>query len=425
MFWRTLMILALFFSSKGMGAKASVTTSENQFQKLLEQIKYPEKITAFYKFKSAPADVKTLLVENKKVLNQIEQASRDGWKNTEFGNWYTSDEKVINKYFVLTQLLILKARSEKNPTPLFWGLEMVQNWLKSPKAFISLRLGGAVRSLLFDELEAQNEYFTKNFTHSMNFFSHYQVFPNVRELLLSEANAMITQLTSQTPTEAYKSFGPFVANVIRKHPAVFDKEWLQKQKTQTLQYVDEEFRKNPYRSVVEILNTASRQQVVAIEKEMGRQFYFLEALGGVALSDRSVASQKKIQYLSNAEKEQIESKWFKIENPLGKLYLVLLMNHWEHLWNEQDIVLYKMDMSRLNMFRTKVAVQIFKNKFKRPPQNVNELVQKQILTAVPYDYFSGKVLNYSAQSKIWSVGENTLDDGGAGDDLTLSLTPSL
>lgn len=420
-------IILFLFSQLLLSLNLQAAENKNNFfvDEVLNKIQESEKITAYYKFKSYAKDTPQLLAQNAVVLKKISEYSQQKWTQVEFGDWYLTDEKIINKYFILSQLLTLKSRQDKNIQPLLWGFEMVEQWLKSPKAFISLRLGGTIRSLLFDELETHNEYFVAAPLIAAHFFENYQVYPNIKLLLDSEAQALFKPLIVSPVADAYKSFGPFTVELIQKHKNVLDKKALEKQKNLALVYIEERVKKEPYTSVIDIVSPLAKEQVQQMQSQMGRGFYFLEALGGVALSDNSVMLQNKIQRLTRPQKDLLREKWNKMKNPLGQLYYALLLNHWEHLWNQQDIVLYKTDMSRLNMIKTKLAVQIYKNKFKQTPQKLMDLINTQILKSTPYDYFSGKPLQFSAQSQIWSVGENAQDDGGAGDDLTLSLTPRL
>ncbi len=59
------------------------------------------------------------------------------------------------------------------------------------------------------------------------------------------------------------------------------------------------------------------------------------------------------------------------------------------------------------------ACRLFRDQERRWPRQLSELVQAQLIDAIPVDPFSGQAVQYdSNRCLIWSFGENERDDGG-------------
>jgi len=95
-----------------------------------------------------------------------------------------------------------------------------------------------------------------------------------------------------------------------------------------------------------------------------------------------------------------------IENPVGKLFLIITTSQWAPL---------SVSVFRREAQRSALTALLAWRRFGRSAP-FNELVAGGLLPAAPADPFSAAPLLIDVKSpRIWSVGENGVDDGGAGD----------
>ena len=103
-----------------------------------------------------------------------------------------------------------------------------------------------------------------------------------------------------------------------------------------------------------------------------------------------------------------------VKNPVGKLFLIITTSQWEPL---------SVSVFRREAQRSALTALLAWRRLGRPAM-WKELVTAGLLPASPGDPFSTGALKYDpALSRIWSVGKNGIDDGGAGDEENLGQPP--
>jgi hypothetical protein len=94
-----------------------------------------------------------------------------------------------------------------------------------------------------------------------------------------------------------------------------------------------------------------------------------------------------------------------VDNPVGKLFLVITTSQWEPL---------SISVFRREAQRSALTALLAWRRFGGPAP-FEKLVAEGVLPAAPADPFSAESLFVDLKaSHIWSVGENGVDDGGAG-----------
>ena len=95
------------------------------------------------------------------------------------------------------------------------------------------------------------------------------------------------------------------------------------------------------------------------------------------------------------------------ENILGK-YLVSSSTSFES-YHKRSVGL----RTKVNLTRTLVALIIFNKKYGYYPKRLIELVESGIISQIPLDLFSNRIVNYSFQDKkIWSTGSDGVNNQG-------------
>jgi hypothetical protein len=104
----------------------------------------------------------------------------------------------------------------------------------------------------------------------------------------------------------------------------------------------------------------------------------------------------------------------KVDNPCGRMMISLLIPV-----NQLEVnSAFRVSVDR-DVTRTIVALHRHKIAEGKYPEVLQGLVQLNYLPAVPIDAYSGKPLLYSRDRRlIWSTGEDSKDDGGAGNSKT-------
>jgi hypothetical protein len=115
--------------------------------------------------------------------------------------------------------------------------------------------------------------------------------------------------------------------------------------------------------------------------------------------------------LSAAEAKRLAPEFKKITNPFGKLLLCLdFQSVW---WKAHSRVIKAKTVYEAG--RAVLAIRLFQLKYQRLPMNLEELVEKNLLPAVPFDAFSDMPLGFDPhRAIIWSIGEDQVNDGGNG-----------
>ncbi len=112
--------------------------------------------------------------------------------------------------------------------------------------------------------------------------------------------------------------------------------------------------------------------------------------------------------LATAEQiARVDAEIAAVDNPVGKLFLVITTSHWEPL---------SVSVFRREAQRSALTALLAWRRLGRPAPFA-KLVAEGVLSAPPADPFSAAPLLIDLVNgpRIWSVGENGEDDGGAGD----------
>jgi len=110
----------------------------------------------------------------------------------------------------------------------------------------------------------------------------------------------------------------------------------------------------------------------------------------------------------------VDAEIVSVKNPVGKLFLIITTSQWEPL---------SVSVFRREAQRSALTALLAWRRLGRPAM-WKELVTAGLLPASPGDPFSTGALKYDpALSRIWSVGKNGIDDGGAGDEENLGQPP--
>jgi len=114
--------------------------------------------------------------------------------------------------------------------------------------------------------------------------------------------------------------------------------------------------------------------------------------------------------LSQAAAQRAGTAYRQIPNPVGRIFVYAF----EYL-DDSDIPVFRARTER-EAVRTLLALLIFEKEKNRLPAKLSDLVEAQILDALPTDYFAAAPLCYDRDRRIvWSVSQNGIDDGGKGD----------
>jgi hypothetical protein len=105
-----------------------------------------------------------------------------------------------------------------------------------------------------------------------------------------------------------------------------------------------------------------------------------------------------------------------VENPVGKLFLIITTSQWEPL----SISVFRREAQRSALTGLLAWRRL------GHPATWHELIEAGLLATPPTDPFSSEPLRYKlTPATIWSVGVNGTDDGGAGDGENLGQPPDL
>jgi hypothetical protein len=321
--------------------------------------------------------------------------------------------------------------------------------------YLSRRLGASVRSLLLDELERMNLTYS---VEVQKLIDKARWIPNISQDLQSQYKENFLQLRKQfgqlrAPKKLAHFFGLRAwkpASETRSKLAQLLTD-LRFQKTATLEaqllelfssnksnlqwqasernvqyyldYVSSQLAASPFLAVRGMIQPVIEKHLEALKVELGASWSLIAPLAGINLEGPLEEVNQPIELLDPLRLKQAISHYQTVKNPLGRLYEIVLLKQMVQMWSEVDVVQLQTDLNRVGLLRTSLAMNSFKQKFNKWPKDIQELVDKSLLSSIPKDYFSGQEFKYNSDEKrIWSIGENKNDESGKGDDISLPLT---
>jgi hypothetical protein len=114
--------------------------------------------------------------------------------------------------------------------------------------------------------------------------------------------------------------------------------------------------------------------------------------------------------LSRQAAQKARSLYLEIQNPVGRILQCGLA---EFIGNDERVFRSRTEREAT---RALLGLLIFERKKGVLPPSLETLVEEKILPSLPFDHFADAPLNYSRERRrIWSVGEDAVDDDGEGD----------
>lgn len=105
--------------------------------------------------------------------------------------------------------------------------------------------------------------------------------------------------------------------------------------------------------------------------------------------------------------EEARKQLLLVQNPIGK-QMLKSTEVFDGVRRSYHIARLRSEVSSLF-----IACRLFRDQERRWPRQLSELVQAQLIDAIPVDPFSGQAVQYDPNRRlIWSFGENERDDGG-------------
>ncbi len=320
--------------------------------------------------------------------------------------------------------------------------------------YLSRRLGASVRSLYLDELERLIRTQSKLVYEQLDGVLWV---PNVADDLQIQFHQNVEQVRGQfkklkTPKQLAEFFGkrpwrPIAQNKsklidflsdlkIKKSESLESQllflfssntnnlKWQSSEKNINyyLNYVSTQLKGNVFVSAKNILEPVIEKELLKLKTEMGLSWQLISGLAGVRIEGHGEELTSSIDLLDPFLLEKSQIAYSQINNPLGRLYELVILKQLSQMWTDIDIVQLKTDLNRISLLKTNLAVQSYKDKFKKSPKQINDLITKKIIDIVPRDYFTGEVFKFDfASMRVWSVGENKSDENGFGDDIATEI----
>lgn len=394
--------------------------------------------------------IKELVKENAVAMADVDCVVQHG-----------EDPARLSAILSLIKLNILQLRIEeaaKNKNQVAANLKVLRRMtylFLNQSSLIARRLGASVRSLMLDEMERLLNGMPELVKAEVGFGYWRSDFSEsiAKELRLHWQNLKAQIPKNQTPTSLARHFGGRSWKPAMNYRSRLSRllagssstpeetlegqtHFLFRENKNNLSLLESEkviehylqqslnqMKKNNYFVLKDWLAPVIDSKIKNLKQELGQSWPLISPLVGINLEGPFKELEGAVELLTEAHLEKAKVDYARTPNPLGRLYEIVFLKRLTQMWSPVDMAQLKQDLNRVTSIKTLLAVQDYQKKFARWPKGLNELVGKKLLEKEPRDYFNGRGFKYDPTKKrIWSLGENGVDENGQGDDMALRLS---